>query len=46
MTKNQRTPFYHKRFIEEKEVRINYLFDPESVGTAEDALKDINDEEE
>ena len=33
--------FYHKRFIEEKNVRINYLFDPESVGTVEDVFKDI-----
>ena len=33
--------FYHKRFIEEKDVRINYLFDPESVGTVEDVFKDI-----
>lgn len=31
--------FYHKRFIEEKELRINYLFDPDSVGKEEDAIR-------
>lgn len=31
--------FYHKRFIEEKEVRINALIDPEGTGTAEDVIE-------
>ncbi|MBR0457307.1 MAG: EcsC family protein [Firmicutes bacterium] len=30
--------FYNKRFIEEKEIRINYLLDPESVGKIEDVI--------
>ena len=33
--------FYNKRFIEEKEIRINYLFDPEAVGNVEEALEVI-----
>lgn len=33
--------FYNKRFIEEKELRINYLFDPDSVGNVENVINTL-----